>query len=172
MKKIIIIGAGTFSTVVIDSILGNSCYENYEINGFLDDGKICEGNFDYPLLGKIDDIEKFADENTHFIIAIGNCQARSKISEKYPDINYLTVIDKSANVSEHASIGKGCIILKNTSVNAMTVIGDFSIVNAGAIIDHHCKIGQYCHIGQGVVMWNSAAVESETHLLPCSVTKG
>ena len=172
MKKIIIIGAGTFSTVVIDSILENPFYADYTIEGFLDDGQICDGNFDYPLLGKIDDAEKFNDKETYFVLAIGSPQARQTIAEKHPYLNYITVIDKSANISKYATIGKGCVIMKNTSINTLVRIDDFAIVNTGAIVDHHVKVGRYCHVGQGVVLWHSAQIKDGEHLFPGTVIKG
>jgi hypothetical protein len=74
MKKIILIGGGTFSPVVIDAISENEKYSDYEIKGILDDGGICRINYDYPLLGKVDDAEKFADggkaDTSTFVIAI------------------------------------------------------------------------------------------------------
>ena len=172
MKKIIIIGAGTFSTVIIDAILENPLYSDYIIEGFLDDGKICDGNFDYPLLGKVSDAEKFCSHDTFFVIAIGSPSARKNVSQSHPDLNYMTVIDKSANISKYASIGKGCIILKNTSVNTLVRMEDFSIANTGSIIDHHVKVGRYSHIGQGVVLWHSAQIPEAEHLLPGTVIKG
>lgn len=172
MKKIIIIGAGTFSTVVIDSILENPFYADYTIQGFLDDGQICDGNFDYPLLGKIDDAEKFNDKDAFFVLSIGSPKAREAIAQQHPYLNYMTVIDKSANISNYASIGKGCVILKNTSINTLVRVDDFAIVNTGAIVDHHVKIGRYCHVGQGVVLWHSAQIKEGEHLFPGTVIKG
>ena len=172
MKKIIIIGAGTFSTVVIEAILENPLYSDYVIDGFLDDGKISEGNFDYPLLARTADAEKFMDKDTFFVIAIGSPEARKKIFEAHPDLNYMAVIDKTANISKYASIGKGCIILKNTSINTLVRMDDFSIANTGAIIDHHVKVGRYAHVGQGVVLWHSAIISEGEHLFPGTVIKG
>ena len=172
LKRIIIIGAGTFSTVVIDSILENPFYADYTIEGFLDDQKICDGNFDYPLLGKINDAEKLNNKETYFVLAIGSPAVRKTIVENHPYLNYMTVIDKSANISNYATIGKGCIILKNTSVNTLVKIDDFTIVNTGAIVDHHVKVGRYSHIGQGVVLWHSAHIGEGEHLFPGTVIKG
>lgn len=172
MRKIILIGGGTFSTVIIESILENPIYAEYEIIGFLDDGKICRENYEYPLLGKIDDIYKFADKDTLFVMSIGSPQVRKMISERYPDINYLSVIDKSAYISKKAKLGKGCIVLKNVIINAFSDIGDFAIVNAGAIIDHHCKIGKCSHIGHGVIVWKSAEVDEDRHIYPGQVLSG
>lgn len=172
MKKIILIGGGTFSTVVIDAILGNDAYSEYTIEGILDDKGLCDENYDYPHLGKIEDIYKFASEDTFFVISIGNPKVRKIIAEKYADINYLSVIDKTANISGNVKIGKGSIILKRTIINAFTQIGDFAIVNAGAIVDHHCRIGSCTHIGQGVILWHSAKIDDAEHLIPGTVVKG
>ena len=172
MKKIILIGGGTFSPVVIDAILENEKYSEYTIEGILDDKGICGVNYDYPHLGKVEDIYKFSSEDTFFVISIGSPKARKSIREKYQGINYLTVIDKSANISKNAKIGQGSIILKGTIINAFASLGEQVIVNSGAIIDHHCKIGKYSHIGHGVITWESAVVSEAEHILPGQVIKG
>lgn len=172
MKEIILIGGGTFSPVVIDAIVENDEYSEYSIKGILDDKGLCSVNYDYPHLGKVEDIYKFKTDDTFFVISIGSPKARKLISEKYPDVNYLTVIDKSANITRNVRIGKGSIILKNTVINAFAEIEDFVIVNTGAIIDHHCKIGRYSHIGHGVITWESAVVSEAQHILPGQVIMG
>lgn len=172
MRKIVLIGGGTFSTVVIDAILGNILYSDYIIEGILDDKELCDENYDYPHLGKIEDIYKFASDDTFFVISIGSPKVRKMIAEKYPDINYLSVVDVTANISSNVKIGKGSIILKGTIINAFAKIGDFAIVNAGAIVDHHCAIGKYSHVGQGTVLWHSAKISEAEHLIPGTVVKG
>jgi len=172
MKKIILIGGGTFSPVVIDAILENEKYSDYKIEGILDDNGICRINYDYPHLGKVDDAEKFSAEDTLFVISIGSPKARKAITEKHPDLNYLTVIDKSANISKNVKIGKGSIILKGTIINAFAKIGDQVIINSGAIVDHHCNIGKYSHIGHGVITWECAKIEEAQHIFPGTVIKG
>ncbi|MBQ8808112.1 MAG: hypothetical protein IJZ81_02255 [Clostridia bacterium] len=172
MKKIILIGGGTFSPVVIDAILENEKYSEYEIAGILDDKGLCSVNYDYPHLGKVEDIYKFATDDTFFVISIGSPKVRRIIAEKYPDINYLTVIDKTANISSNVKVGKGSIILKGTIINAFAEISDFVIVNAGAIVDHHCKIGKYSHIGHGVITWESAVLNECQHIFPGQVIMG
>ena len=172
MKKIILIGGGTFSPVVIDAILENEQYADYEIQGILDDNGICKINYDYPLLGKVDDAEKFADNNTFFVISIGSPNARKTIFEKHPRLNYLTVIDKSANISKNVKVEDGCIILKGTIINAFAQLEKQVIVNAGAIVDHHCIIGKYSHIGHGVITWECAKIDEAQRILPGTVIKG
>ncbi len=172
MKKIILIGGGTFSPVVIDAILGNEKYRDYEIQGILDDNGICRINYDYPYLGKVEDAEKFADKDTFFVISIGSPKARKKIAESHPNLNYLTVIDKSANISANVKIGQGSIVLKGTIINAFASLGNHVIVNSGAIVDHHCVIGNYSHIGHGVITWECAKIDEAQHIFPATVIKG
>jgi len=172
MKKIILIGGGTFSPVVIDAILENEKYSEYEIQGVLDDVGICRINYDYPHLGKVEDAEKFADEDTYFVISIGSPKARKKIAEAHPTLNYLTVVDKSANISKSAEIGKGCIVLKGTIINAFASLQEQVIVNSGAIVDHHCVIGKYSHLGHGVITWECAKIDEAQHIMPGTVIKG
>ena len=172
MKKIILIGGGTFSPVVIDAILGNEKYAEYKIEGILDDKGICSINYNYPHLGKVEDAEKFAADDTFFVISIGSPKARKSIAEKYPNLNYLTVIDKSANITENVKIGEGSIVLKGAIINAFASLGSHVIVNSGAIVDHHCKIGDYSHIGHGVITWECAKIDEAQHISPGIVIKG
>lgn len=172
MKKLILIGGGTFSPVVIDAVLSNEKYAEFKIEGILDDKGICKINYNYPHLGKIEDVYKFASEDTWFVISIGSPKARKEIAEKYPDLNYLTVIDKSANISSNVKIGQGSIVLKGTIINAFACVGNHVVVNSGAIVDHHCVIGNYSHIGHGVITWECAKIDEAQHILPGTVIKG
>ncbi len=172
MKKIILIGGGKFSPVVIDAISENKEYSEYTIKGILDDKGICSINYNYPHLGKVEDAEKFASEDTYFVISIGSPKARKKIAESHPSLNYLTVIDKSANITANVKIGEGSIILKGTIINAFASLGDHVIVNSGAIVDHHCVIGNYSHIGHGVITWECAKIDEAQHIFPGTVIKG
>ncbi len=172
MKKIILIGGGTFSPVVIDAILGNEKYSDYKIEGILDDSGICRINYDYPHLGKVEDAERFSSEDTFFVISIGSPKARKKIAEMHPNLNYLTVIDRSANISANVKIGEGSIILKGAIINAFASLEDHVIINSGAIVDHHCKIGSYSHIGHGVITWECAKIDEAQHIFPGAVIKG
>lgn len=172
MKKIILIGGGTFSPVVIDAILENEKYSDYKIEGILDDNGLCRINYDYPHLGKVDEAENFLSDDTFFVISIGSPKARKAIAEKHPGLNYLTVIDKSANISANVKIGQGCIVLKGTIINAFATLGNHVIVNSGAIVDHHCDIGNYCHVGHGVITWECAKIPEAQHIFPGTVIKG
>ena len=172
MKKIILIGAGTFSTVLIDLIKENELYRDYKIMGFLDDDKVCDENYDYPLLGKISEANKYDDENTYFVIAIGNPKIRKQVAERLNDLNYLNLIDKSSLISRDAILGKGIIVLKGAIINTFAKIDDYVIINSGAIVDHHCHIGRFSHIGQGSVLWHNAIIDEAIHIMPSSVVKG
>ena len=58
----------------------------------------------------------------------------------------LTIIHKSAIISESATIGAGCYVGAGAIVQPGAVLGQHCVINTGAIVEHNCVLGD------GVVM--------------------
>jgi len=140
MNKLIIIGAGGHGKVIADNALKNG----YTDINFIDDcitGE-CIG---FPIIGTSADIENFADENTDFIIGIGDNKIREMIAEKH-NVNWVTLIHPSAQIAFNASIGKGTVIMAGAVVNTSAVVGSHVIINTCVVVEHDNVIGDYAHI--------------------------
>lgn len=163
MKKIIIFGAGKYSTVVIDIILKRIEFlnEKIEIIGLLDDSYI-EGIQKYimgfPIIGKFDDIEKFLIGEYEFIISVGDVKARKNIAEKYNYLKYYTLIYPSAEIAHEVEIGEGTIIGEQAVLKSCLRVGKHCILNTNSVNSHHCIIENYTHISVGSILCGSVCV--------------
>ena len=86
-KKVIIIGASGHGKVIADIIHQSGD----KVMGFLDDDPTKKEIHQIPVLGKIEDTQKYKDDYD-FIIGIGNNKIRKEIAESNPALNYYTAI--------------------------------------------------------------------------------
>lgn len=148
MTDLIIVGAGGFGREVLDTIKEiNNLKHEYNVLGFLDDNhEINSPIASHFVIGKTDDILKFSDD-TEFVMAIGNSEARKKIVTKFGESkNWKTIIHPSAIVSGDSKIGTGSIIQAFCIVASNSIIGDFIVMNAHSGCGHDTRIGDYCSI--------------------------
>ena len=158
MNKLIIIGAGGHGKVIADNALKNG----YTDINFIDDcitGE-CIG---FPIIGTSADIENFADENTDFIIGIGDNKIREMIAEKH-NVNWTTLIHPSAQVAFNTEIGKGTAVMANVVINVCATVGQHCIINTGAIVEHDNMIENYAHISPNVALGGTVRIGSLTHI--------
>jgi sugar O-acyltransferase (sialic acid O-acetyltransferase NeuD family) len=148
MKKLVIIGAGGHSKVIIDLI---HLLNEYTIVGIYDDMK--EGYFcNYKILGKIIDITKNITIN-NVVIAIGDCSIRKQLYNKYNKYNYPYLIHPNTIISSSIKkIGDGTIIMAGTIIQTEVDIGKLCILNTNSNIDHECKIGDFNNICPSVTI--------------------
>ena len=156
-KKIYIYGASGHGLVVADIARSNG----YDEIVFLDDAS--ERKFS-PELEKAD-----------IIIAIGENKTRQKISKKVEAAGFeiVTLIHKSAVVSESAVIEKGVAVMPNAVINAKAYIKEGAIINSGAVIEHECIICKFAHISPNAALAGNVRVGEFTHVgIGSSVIQG
>ena len=146
MKEINIFGAGGHS-LVIESIVKKL---NYDAINIFDDNLVNSkiNNF----RGNFDDLVQYnKDYECDNFIAIGDNLIRK---EKFLilssiNMNVISIIDPSANVSKDVLIGVGSVIMPGCNINSKSIIGKCAIINTGSNIDHEAKIGDFVHISPG-----------------------
>lgn len=160
-KEIIIIGSGGHAKVIIDTIeeIGE-----FKIKGFLDDNKAGIGYKGYLILDKIRNAYKYNNENTYFVIAIGDNGIRKKISKNFYNLKYATIIHKSAIISNSCTIGEGTVVLSGSVINSDSVIKRHVIINTKSIVEHDCIIDDYCHISPGSVVCGGNIVYEKVYI--------
>ena len=165
MKDIIIIGAGGHASVVID-IIESMKKNGHEINikGLIDDNEEITEFMGYPVLGKLDDILVYTNNDTEFVIAIGNNEIRRKIAIELKDLKYFTAIHPTSIIGTNVSIGNGTVVMPRSVINVNSVIGKHSIINSGAIVEHDNKIGNFTHISPGAVLAGGVTVGNSTQI--------
>lgn len=167
MEKVVIIGAGGHSKVILDILIKNKI----NIVGFLDDNLKKETIINgYPVLGKICNCLDF-DDNTSFVIAIGNNQIRKKIATLYNKLEWATVIHPTAVIGNYVNIGKGTVVMANSVINSNSKIGNHCIINTGSIVEHDNFIEDFVHISPGALLGGTVHIGSLTHIGIGSVIK-
>ena len=157
-KRLLIIGAGGHGKVVADIAL--KC--GYENICFADDSSVgyC---MDFPIIGKSNELSKFDDGQTEFVIAIGNNALRKNISEQYP-VNWISLVHPSAQIGYKVKIDVGTVVMANAVINPGAVIGKHCIINTGAVIEHDNVLKDYVHISPRAVLGGTVTVGELTHV--------
>ncbi len=163
---IVLIGGGGHCVSVIDVIEKE---DKYIIKGILDSNKEESNVLGYPILGRDEKISELIDENTYFLITVGqikNYSIRKKISEKLnkSKAKLATVISPYAYVSSHAIIKEGSVVMHQAFVNAKSIVGKHCIINTKANIEHGVEVKDFCHISTCSVINGDSFVEEGTFI--------
>lgn len=142
MKRLIIIGASGHGRVVAN--VAKMC--GYEDIAFLDGNLSITTCAGYPVLGP----ETLTDELTGDIfVAVGDSDARRKLTEKNSMHVFPVLIHPSAVVAEDVEIGSGTVVMAGAVINPGARIGKGCIINTSSSIDHDCYVGDFVHIAVG-----------------------
>ena len=153
-SKVLIIGAGGHATSCIEIIEAEDKKEIVGLIGTPEEiGKKLLG---YEVLGSEKDFVALLELTSNLVLGIGQIKSpnlRIEIKEKYikNGFTFESVISPTAQISKHAVIGAGTVIMHRVVINAGVKIGDYSIINTGSIIEHDSKIGNFSHISTGVI---------------------
>lgn len=163
--KLIIVGAGSVGGFLSYNIQD---FGDFDVVGFLDDDKSKHGKDLYgrKVIGGIDMIERYVEEDLHVVIGIASPRAKYQIVNKlsgYP-IKYPNFIAKNVWLSEHVSVGKGVILYPGVSINYETYVGDFVIMNMNCAIGHNCFIARYSALAPGVNLAGHTNIEEGVDL--------
>jgi sugar O-acyltransferase (sialic acid O-acetyltransferase NeuD family) len=169
-KEKVIIGYSGHGFVVGDAAIKNGL----NLTHYADKKQSLINPFNLNYLGFEGD-EKFVgwEKDYEYILGIGDNNLRKKIGDLIVSKGQkiINVIDKSANLSKIARIGNGIFISKNVSVNILSEISDYVILNTGCIIEHECKIGKASHIAPGAVLAGNVSIGENTFIGANSVIK-
>lgn len=166
-KKIIILGSGGHSKIIINSLMNL----NYTIAGVLVK-KLENENifFGHKILGDDQFLEKCSPEENIIVNGIGitprNLQERIKLNSKIKEMgfSFLNVLDATAIVAKKTDIFEGCQILTGSIIQPGVSIGKHSIINTKVSIDHDCNIAENCHIAPGGVICGEVTIGKNTFI--------
>lgn len=96
------------------------------------------------------------------VIAIGRNIDRLKISNRFNQIEWTSIIHPWSFVSDNLDIGEGTVIMAGAIIQPGAKIGRHCIINTGACIDHDCVIDDYVHIAPGVALAGGVKVGEGT----------
>jgi len=149
MRKLLITGAGGHGKVVAEVAQSMGCWE---MIAYLDDRHHELSMYSsLPIIGSLNDAEKFISEYGDLAVAIGDNSLRLELVNKYQEMGFnLPILIQSGTwVSPTAKIGDGSVIFAQTAINADANIGRGCIINTGATVDHDCIIQDGVHVCPG-----------------------
>ncbi len=148
---IILIGGGGHCKACIDVIEESGFYD---IKGIVDvRDKIGHTILGYKIIDEDKNIGKYLNNNS-FLITVGFIKSPDLRVKLFNEIKnkggvFPVIISPKAQVSKHATIQQGTIIMHGTVVNADVFIGENVIVNNLALIEHDVTIGNHTHVSTG-----------------------
>jgi sugar O-acyltransferase (sialic acid O-acetyltransferase NeuD family) len=147
-KEIVIFGGGGHAKVVLDCLI--------------DSGTQVKAIIDYKFEGNLFGVARLKtlpDETSGLstVIAIGDNLVRKKIVSSI-NCDFITVIHRSAIISSHCSIGKGCMILHSATIQANAIVRDHVIINTGAQLDHDSIVNDFVHLAPGSKVCGSVCI--------------
>lgn len=164
MEALILIGGGGHAKSVIDSV---EAEKHYKIVGIVDKTlPIGYTIFNIPVIGTDDSLEKFyAQGIQHAFLTIGSIetsQLREALYKKLKKIGYQipNIIDPSAILSKHITLGEGNFIGKRAVLNSYVTLGSNCIINTGAIVEHDCHLADFVHLAPSSTLCGMVTVGS------------
>ena len=150
--KVILVGAGGHAKVIADIVLKSGD----QLLGFLDDDPTKNFVLGYPVLGRVEEWEKFSKE-AKFLLAIGNNHVREALAEKLK-VDWYIAIHPSAQIGMDVVIGEGSAVMANAVINPGARIGKHCIVNTAAVIEHDNRIEDYVHVSVGAKLGGTVKI--------------
>lgn len=167
MKNLIIIGASGFGREVawlVERI--NEKEPTWNLLGFIDDNPKIQGEIinGYPVIGNCESLKNIQD--AYVVCAVGASEVRKTIIDNIcklnSKINFATLIDPSAEMSNSVKIGEGTIICAHTIITVNVEIGSHIIINLDCTVGHDAILHDF------VTLYPSANVSGTAEIGECS----
>jgi sugar O-acyltransferase (sialic acid O-acetyltransferase NeuD family) len=162
MKDIVLVGAGGFAREIAWLIEENN-KENCEWNilGYIaqQEPQTIIGN--YKVLGD-DDWILNSTEQIAVVCCIADSHKRKEVIDLYENktnLYFPTIISNKAIVSDHVSVGEGCIICAASVVTVDIKFGNFVICNLDCTIGHDAVLDDYVTLNPSVNISGNVHIE-------------
>ena len=158
-----IYGAGGHARVIA-SILHT---RTISILGFFDDNYHGPENImGAPVLGRFQEILKYAEIATSIYIAQGNNGLREEsyafLSEN--GFNLPNLIHPSAVCETNSKIGNGSVVCLGAIIGTQAEIGKGVLINTGCCVDHETCIGDFSHLAPKVAIAGRTRIGANTFI--------
>jgi sugar O-acyltransferase (sialic acid O-acetyltransferase NeuD family) len=152
---LILIGAGGHAHACIDVIEQHDQYQIAGLIGML--GEEYGTQLGYSVMATDSELPKLAKEYQCALIVVGQIRSPDSRIHLYQQVTELgfqmpVIVAPTAQVSRHAIIGAGTIVMHGAIVNAGAKVGKNCIINTRALVEHDSTIGDHCHISTGVIL--------------------
>jgi sugar O-acyltransferase (sialic acid O-acetyltransferase NeuD family) len=164
MNPLLLVGGGGHCRSCVDVIESE---QRFRIAGIVDAITGSPELFGYPLLGGDADLGRLLAEFPDALVTVGQIKSpgtRRRLFAMLKDLGARLpiVVSPRAQVSRHARIGEGTIIMHGAVVNAAAAIGANCIVNSMALVEHDATIGEHCHVATGALVNGGVVIGAGT----------
>jgi len=103
--------------------------------------------------------------NALMIIAVGNNEARKRISQEVSH-NFGILVHPKSYVAKNVLLGEGTVILANAVLQANSKVGSHVIINANVVIDHDAVVSDFVCTYPGVYIGADVIVPELKRFIP------
>lgn len=151
MHDLVIYGAGGLGREIAEVVRRiNAQHYIWNLLGFVDDAASPTDPVweDREVLGNVDFIRTFRGP-LDVVLGIGSPQAKKRIYgelQACPHVRFPNVIDRTAQITSPAHIGKGVVVFPLCFVSLNVSLGDFVYLNTGAYVAHDSQVGSFSSV--------------------------
>ena len=163
LRPIVVYGAGGHGREVAALIEdANSDARTWELLGFLSDNASEHGQErnGYGVLGGAEWLLRAAPD-VGVVLAIGSSAQRYRVARTldasgraYPILRH-----PSAQLTRHATLGAGTMLMGGCIVTVNVVVGRFGILNRACSVSHDCRLGDFVTLAPGVMLGGGVKLE-------------
>lgn len=155
VENIVIVGSSGHAKVVIDIVEQAG---RYRIAGLIDSFRTAgEQTLGYAVLGAERDLPQLVDKHGigGALVAIGDNHARESVTASLaslvPGLPHVSAVHPAARVGKASTIGAGTVVMAGAVINPCCSIGEGCIVNTNASLDHDGVMDDFSSLAPGVV---------------------
>jgi sugar O-acyltransferase (sialic acid O-acetyltransferase NeuD family) len=159
--ELVLIGGGGHATSCLD-VIGDS----FRIAGILEQtGYPRKSLLGVPVIGTDEDIPRLVKEGFQFLIAIGQIDSPEPRRRLFCRLKSLgaslpVIVGPTAQISPHATIGEGSIVMNMAVIGPGVKIGANCIVNTRALLEHDVIVDDHSHVSTGALINGGCTVGS------------
>ena len=135
MKKVVIFGTGGLAKELIGYLMSDG---GYEIACAVSTEPFNNAAFAIPVVERLEN----APDGASYLMAVSEPAVKRKIVSQNAD-KWASYAHRSAFVSPHTAMGRGCILAPQALIVGDCVLGDFVFMNTNATVGHDSRIGDY-----------------------------
>lgn len=177
-RTLCIVGAGQVGSVALEHFKSaeDESYDHFlfvEEDGFFRRRKV----EDTEVIALSDALRRHRSDDWFVALSPGRRNMpRARVFEhlrEFPEIKFTSLIHRTANISNSASLGTNLLILEGVVVQTHALIADNVTLWSGAHVGHHSMIGESSFVSSGAVIGGSSQIGQRTFIgINASVVDG